>query len=341
VGKDAGEEKRGPVLSSKLQTVRANGWPLGKGRRSKELRNAPPAQQGGIGTRCPQADRGGAYYRKNTMWQLNEELTTMKPLDLLAIAAHPDDVEQTCGGTLIRMAEQGYRTGVLDLTAGDMGTRGTPETRIAESKRAAAQLLVAWRENLRWPDARLENTLTARMTLAGLVRRVRARTVILPYWTGRHPDHYRAAEIGYEACFLAGLKRLEEETPPHRPFKILYSSSYANATPSFVVDITRQFGRWKRRSRVVSEPKRSRGATGLSGKVLRKPDRCEVWRTFRRKRNHVGRRRRKPCGSEYLTAQPTVEEDQIGIGVEGAVVPNVDVYIKPRAGPHNSPRTGR
>ena len=177
------------------------------------------------------------------MWELNEKLTTMKPLDVLAIAAHPDDVEQTCGGTLIRMAEMGYRTGVLDLTAGDMGTRGTPETRIAESKQAAGHLLAGWRENLRWPDARLENTLPARMTLAGLLRRVRPRTVILPYWAGRHPDHYRAAEIGYEACFLAGLRRLEEETAPHRPFKILYSSLYANVTPSFVVDITRQFER--------------------------------------------------------------------------------------------------
>jgi bacillithiol biosynthesis deacetylase BshB1 len=177
------------------------------------------------------------------MSQLNEELTNMKPLDVLAIAAHPDDVEQTCGGTLIRMAEQGCRTGVLDLTAGDMGTRGTPDLRIEESKRAAEHLLAAWRGNLRWPDARLENTLAARMALAGLVRRARPRTVILPYWEGRHPDHYRTAEIGYEACFLSGLKRLEEETPPHRPFKILYSSSYANVKPSFVVDISRQFGR--------------------------------------------------------------------------------------------------
>lgn len=177
------------------------------------------------------------------MWELNEQLTTMKPLDVLAIAAHPDDIEQTCGGTLIRMAEMGYRTGVLDLTAGDMGTRGTPEIRITESRQAAGHLLAGWRENLRWPDARLENTLTARMTLAGLLRRVRPRTVILPYWTGRHPDHYRAAEIGYEACFLAGLRRLDEDTAPHRPFKIIYSSLYANVTPSFVVDITRQFDR--------------------------------------------------------------------------------------------------
>jgi bacillithiol biosynthesis deacetylase BshB1 len=166
-----------------------------------------------------------------------------RPVDILAIAAHPDDVEQTCGGTLIRMAEAGYRTGVLDLTAGDMGTRGTPEIRLKESDGAGCQMLLAWRGNLRWPDARLENTVSARMTLAGEIRNLRPRVVILPYWEARHPDHYRASEIGFEACFLAGLKKLDEETPPHRPQKILYSSLYANVTPSFVVDISAQFER--------------------------------------------------------------------------------------------------
>ena len=173
----------------------------------------------------------------------NEPFDNLDPLDMLAIAAHPDDVEQTCGGTLLRTAETGHRTGILDLTAGDMGSRGTPALRIEESKAAAEHLLVAWRQNLRWPDARLENTVSARMTLAGVIRRLRPRVVILPYWTGRHPDHYRASELGYEACFLAGLRRLEEDVPPHRPFKILYSSLYANVTPSFVVDISRQFDR--------------------------------------------------------------------------------------------------
>ena len=164
-------------------------------------------------------------------------------LDVLAIAAHPDDVEQTCGGTLIRMAERGYRTGVLDLTAGDMGTRGTPEIRLKESKEAACRMLLAWRGNLRLPDARLENTISVRMSLAGEIRNLRPRVVILPYWEARHPDHYRASEIGFEACFLAGLKKLDEQTEPHRPQKILYSSLYANVTPSFVVDISAQFER--------------------------------------------------------------------------------------------------
>lgn len=164
-------------------------------------------------------------------------------VDILAIAAHPDDVEQTCGGTLIKMAEKGYRTGVLDLTAGDMGTRGTPEQRIAEAGEAAKIMRVSHRENLYFPDARLENTISARMTLAVKIRETRPRVVILPYWQGRHPDHYRASELGYEACFLAGLKKLDEYSEPHRPYKVLYSSIYAKVTPSFVVDISGQFDR--------------------------------------------------------------------------------------------------
>lgn len=166
-----------------------------------------------------------------------------KPLDILAIAAHPDDVEHTCGGTLIRMAEIGYRTGVLDLTAGDMGTRGTPEIRLQEADAAGQRMHLAWRGNLRLPDARLENTIGSRMTVSREIRNLRPRVVILPYWEARHPDHYRASEIGFEACFLAGLKKLDEEVAPHRPLKILYSSLYANVTPSFVVDISAQFER--------------------------------------------------------------------------------------------------
>jgi len=164
-------------------------------------------------------------------------------IDILAIAAHPDDVEQTCGGTLLRMAEAGYRTGIIDLTAGDMGTRGTPQLRVIESEQAARVLRALHRENLHFPDARLENSLAARMTLAQRIRELKPRTVILPYWQGRHPDHYRASEIGYEACFLAGLRKLDQATEPHRPYKIIYSSIYANVTPSFVVDISQFFER--------------------------------------------------------------------------------------------------
>jgi bacillithiol biosynthesis deacetylase BshB1 len=164
-------------------------------------------------------------------------------VDLLAIAAHPDDVEQTCGGALMRMQEMGYRTGVLDLTAGDMGSRGSPEIRLQEADAAAKVMRLAYRGNLRFPDARLENTLAARMTLAHEIRQQKPRVVIIPYWEARHPDHYRAGEMAFEACFLAGLKKLDEYSEAHRPAKVIYSSMYANVTPSFVVDITAYFER--------------------------------------------------------------------------------------------------
>jgi len=171
------------------------------------------------------------------------DLENAPELDVLAIAAHPDDIEQTCGGTLLKMAEIGYITGALDLTAGDMGTRGTPEIRIEESRNAAQLLRFSFRKNLQMPDARLENNIAFRMTLAGVIRRLKPKVVILPYWEGRHPDHYVTSTLGYEACFLSGLTKLDDTAPPHRPFKVVYSSLYANVTPSFVVDITPYFDR--------------------------------------------------------------------------------------------------
>ena len=128
-------------------------------------------------------------------------------LDILAIAAHRDDVEQTCGGTLLKMAERGYRTGILDLTRGEMGTRGSAEDREREAAEAARILKAAWRGALDIPDGRVENTWENKLKVARVLRELRPRIVILPYWKGRHPDHYTASTLGYEACFLAGLKK--------------------------------------------------------------------------------------------------------------------------------------
>jgi bacillithiol biosynthesis deacetylase BshB1 len=177
------------------------------------------------------------------------------PLDILAIAAHRDDVEQTCGGTLLKMAQHGRRTGILDLTRGEMGTRGTAESRAQEAAEAAKILRVSWREALDIPDGRVENTWENRLKVARVIREQRPQVVILPYWKGRHPDHYTASTLGYEACFLAGLAKLDvaraplpakqddadKSLPPHRPFKIIYATLYYDVRPTFVVDITELF----------------------------------------------------------------------------------------------------
>ena len=167
-------------------------------------------------------------------------------LDLLAIAAHPDDVELTCGGTLLKMAHQGYKTGILDLTAGEMGTRGTPETRAKEAAKAAKILRASWRGSLGVPDSDVQPTRQHKLRLAAVIRELRPKTVILPYWDARHPDHYHASTLGYEGCFLAGLKQLPIDGEPHRPFKILYSTAFASVRPTFVVDITPHFERRRR-----------------------------------------------------------------------------------------------
>jgi N-acetylglucosamine malate deacetylase 1 len=183
--------------------------------------------------------------------------------DVLAIAAHRDDAEQTCGGTLLKMAERGHRTGILDLTRGEMGTRGTAEDREREAADAARILKVCWRGALDLPDGRVENTFENRLKIATVIRALRPRIVILPYWQGRHPDHYTCSTLGYEACFLAGLAKLDlspvrpaslsttfsaqdaelttHNSGPHRPFKIVYATLYYDIRPTFVVDISEQF----------------------------------------------------------------------------------------------------
>jgi len=192
------------------------------------------------------------------------------PLDILALAAHRDDVEQTCGGTLLKMAQRGHRTGILDLTQGEMGTRGSAEDRAREAAEAAKILCTSWRQALDIPDGRVENTWENRLKVVRVLREQRPRVVILPYWKGRHPDHYTASVLGYEACFLAGLGKLDVDVAlsvaagdspatvaslragrpqdvgptdllPHRPFKIIYATLYYDVRPTFVVDITEQF----------------------------------------------------------------------------------------------------
>jgi bacillithiol biosynthesis deacetylase BshB1 len=167
------------------------------------------------------------------------------PVDILAIMAHPDDAELLCGGALALAATQGRAVGILDLTAGEGGTWGTPETRAAEADEAARILGVATRRNAGLPDMALENSIGVRAYVASLVRELRPRTVILHWPDARHPDHHAASQLGYDACFLAGLKRARIDGEPHRPHKVIYALSYREepVKPSFVVDITPVFER--------------------------------------------------------------------------------------------------
>ena len=169
----------------------------------------------------------------------------MTPVDLLAIAAHRDDVELTCGGTLLKALAAGHRTGIVDLSQGEMGTRGTAEVRAEEAGRAAAVLGVSVRENLGLPDAAIVNTPATRALLAVTIRRLRPRVVIAPSQLGRHPDHIATAQLVRDACFVAGLEKYEPGTPKHRPHKVLHAVSFRQdfQKPTFVVDISEVFER--------------------------------------------------------------------------------------------------
>jgi len=166
-------------------------------------------------------------------------------VDILAIAAHRDDVELTCAGTLLKAADAGRRTAILDLTAGESGTRGSASLRAEEAERAAAVLGVGERRNAGLPDAHLQNSDDARREVVAHLRHFAPRVVILPFPVGRHPDHRVASELGRDACFLAGLQKYDAPGAPHRPFKVLYALSYREdpVKPTFVVDISPQFER--------------------------------------------------------------------------------------------------
>ena len=169
----------------------------------------------------------------------------MTKVDVLAIAAHPDDVELICGGTLIRVQMLGRATGIVDLAAGEMASRGTPQLRAEEAGRAGRVMGVSVRENLGLPDGGIVNTPANRAKLAVAIRRLQPKIVMTHSLYGRHPDHPIVAQLVRDACFVAGLKMIEPSVPAHRPLKVLHALSYRedNQKPTFVVDISDAFER--------------------------------------------------------------------------------------------------
>ena len=234
------------------------------------------------------------------------------PLDLLAVAAHPDDAELTCGGTLARAAEQGYRTGILDLTRGEMASRGTPERRAEEAARAAAALGLAVRANAGLPDAQLENSLEARRVVVGQLRHLAPKTVILPYPRGRHPDHRVASELARDACFLAGLLRYDGG-PARRPEKVLYALAYREdaVKPTFVVPLSEaQFARKVEAARCYAS--QFEGATA-AGEIF--PTGQPLLERIETASRHYGSLIRAPHGEPFHCDETMRVDDVTRLGV--------------------------
>jgi len=236
----------------------------------------------------------------------------MKPIDLLAIAAHRDDVELTCAGTLVKAQRAGYRTGIVDLTAGETATLGDAETRAREAEQAAKAMGVAERVNAGMPDAGIFNTQESRRTVVALIRQMRPRTVILPFPAGRHPDHRIASELCRDACYLAGLARYDASGEPHRPDKVLYAQAYREdpVKPTFVVDVSAEFDTKMKAIHCYSS--QFDGAQA-AGELF--PTGQDLYELIRVQNAHYGSLIRCEYGEPFYTPETVRVDDVVAMGV--------------------------
>ena len=235
------------------------------------------------------------------------------PIDLLAIAAHRDDVELTCAGTLLKAADQGHRTAILDLTAGETGTRGSAGLRGEEAQRAAEILGVAERRNAGLPDAHLANDEPSRRIVVEAIRHFAPRVVILPFPVGRHPDHRIASELGRDACFLAGLAKYPADGAPHRPYKVLYALSYREDAlkPTFVVDISAQFDRKMAAIKCYAS---QFDAAVSAGEIF--PTGQDLYSRIEHQNGHYGSLIRTRYAEPFYTHETMAVEDVVVLGVQ-------------------------
>jgi bacillithiol biosynthesis deacetylase BshB1 len=233
-------------------------------------------------------------------------------IDLLAFGAHPDDVELTCGGTLIKAARQGYRTAIVDLTGGETGTHGSRGLRAEEADRAAALMQVSERRNAGLPDAGLYNTNDTRRVVVELIRHCRPRVVILPYPIGRHPDHRIASELCRDASYLAGLRNYAAGGEPHRPEKVLYTLAYREdpVKPTFVVDVSDEFETKLAAIRCYASQFDGRMA---AGEIF--PAGEDIYENVRLHSARAGSLIRVAHGEPYLTHETVRIDDVVGMGV--------------------------
>ena len=234
-------------------------------------------------------------------------------VDLLAIAAHRDDVELTCAGTLIRAAEEGHRTGILDLTAGESGTRGSAALRAEEADLAARVMGVSERRNAGLRDAHIENNEESRRILVSQIRHFAPRVVILPFPVGRHPDHRMASELSRDACFLAGLARYDADGEPHRPHKILYALAYREdpVKPTFVVDVSGQFAR--KMEAICCYASQFDGAKA-AGEIF--PTGQDLYALVDTQSRHYGSLIRRPHGEPFFTHETMLVDDVLALEVQ-------------------------
>ncbi len=234
-------------------------------------------------------------------------------VDLLAIVAHPDDAELLCGGTLALAADQGYRAGILDLTGGEAGSWGDPATRQSEAARAAAILGVVVRRSVMLPDGALEDTPEARAIVAGHIRELRPTTVILQWIEGRHPDHVAASRLGYDACYVAGLRNADVRGEPCRPRKVLYTLTYREDAPkpTFVVDITAQMAR--KLEAIFAFGTQFEGKTAM-GEVFGGGDR-PLREQILAHHAHYGSLIRRPYGEPFWTRETMRVDDVVALEV--------------------------
>jgi bacillithiol biosynthesis deacetylase BshB1 len=233
--------------------------------------------------------------------------------DILAIAAHRDDVELTCAGTLLRAADAGYRTAILDLTAGESGTQGSAALRAREAEEAAKILRVAERRNAGLPDAHLQNSEEARRVVVEQIRHFAPRVVILPFPVGRHPDHRVASELGRDACYLAGLSRYDAPGTAHRPHKILYALAYREdpIKPSFVVDISAEFER--KLAAIKCYASQFDGATA-AGEIF--PTGQDLYSLVETQNAHYGSLIRRRYGEPFFTYETLLVDDVVKLEVQ-------------------------
>ncbi len=236
----------------------------------------------------------------------------MTTVDVLAIAAHRDDVELTCGGALLKAATLGQRTAIVDLTQGEMGSRGSAELRAEEASRAAEILGVAARVNLGLPDAGIVNTPATRAALVRIIRQFQPRVVIAPSITGKHPDHHVSAELVTDACFLSGLSKIEPDVPRFRPFKLLHCLTYREDAPkpTFVVDISDVF---EQKLLAIRAYASQFGGATQAGEVF--PNGEPLYDIVRHQAAHYGSLIRVKYGEPYFTAETMRVDDLMSLNV--------------------------